>query len=69
MQDALGNLHDLYFSNSFNVVDRGTTEVSKWNVRANTGEVVGNVPEPGSLALAALALLGAGIAAKRRAKV
>lgn len=67
MQDTLGNPHDLYFSNSFNLVQRGTTPQSLWNVRDNTGEVVGNqIPEPGSLGLAAVALLAAGTMLRRQ---
>ena len=66
LQDSLGNKHDMYFSNSFNLFPRGATPAQQWNIRANTGQVVSNVPTPGTLALVAVALMGAGVVARRK---
>lgn len=70
MQDALGNAHDLYYSSSFNIVNTLANPPSQqWNIRNNTGQVVANpTPEPASIALVGLALLGMGAVAKRRIK-
>lgn len=49
MQDAAGRAHDMYFSNSFNLQSVSSPQsntVNDWDIRANTGQVVGNQAAP-----------------------
>ena len=53
--------HDLYLTTGFDSLN----VTNGWTV-TSTGQIKGNVPEPGTMALAGLALLGAGLASRRR---
>jgi hypothetical protein len=62
--DKNGNYHDLYMEVVYSPKPAGTA--NGWTV-VSSGQITGNaVPEPGTMALAGLALLGAGLASRRR---
>lgn len=62
LKDANGVMRDMYMTTSFDTVRVG----NGWTVNS-TAQIKGNaVPEPGTMALAGLALLGAGLASRRR---
>lgn len=63
--DPNGGKHDLFMDITFNDAD-GKAAANGWTV-TSAGQIKGNaVPEPGTMALAGLALLGAGLASRRR---
>ncbi|WP_367068421.1 PEP-CTERM sorting domain-containing protein [Oryzisolibacter sp. LB2S] len=63
--DADGHKHDLFMDITFNDADGAASNIG-WTV-TSSGQIKGNaVPEPGTMALAGLALLGAGLASRRR---
>ena len=63
-KDKNGNYHDLYMDVVYHPEDPATN--LGWTV-VSAGQITGNaVPEPGTMALAGLALLGAGLASRRR---
>jgi len=62
--DPNNNKHDLAMDITFKATPAATA--SGWTV-VSSGQITGNaVPEPGTMALAGLALLGAGLASRRR---
>ncbi len=63
-KDENGNFHDLYMEVTYHPEVPATND--GWTV-VSVGQISGNaVPEPGTMALAGLALLGAGLASRRR---
>lgn len=65
LTDPNGGKHDLFMDITFNDAD-GKAAANGWTV-TSAGQIKGNaVPEPGTMALAGLALLGAGLASRRR---
>ena len=65
LTDLNGNKHDLFMDITFNDADGKASSIG-WTV-TSAGQIKGNaVPEPGTMALAGLALLGAGLASRRR---
>ncbi|MBS0465966.1 MAG: PEP-CTERM sorting domain-containing protein [Proteobacteria bacterium] len=65
MTDPNGGKHDLFLDITYNDAD-GSARALGWTV-TSSGQIKGNaVPEPGTMALAGLALLGAGLASRRR---
>lgn len=65
LTDADGKKHDLFMDITFNDVNKAASNIG-WTV-TSAGQIKGNsVPEPGTMALAGLALLGAGLASRRR---
>jgi len=68
LMDANGNMRDLFIDVTFNNVNGNASSLG-WTVSSTgavTGQAGGEVPEPGSLALVALALMGAGAATRRK---
>lgn len=66
VEDALGNTRDMSLKATYQVTD--TAKLAGWTVDA-TGDVQGNIPEPGSLALLGLGFAGlAGLRRRRAAK-
>ena len=65
LKDQNGTMRDMYTTVSFDDAD-GRAKANGWTVNS-TAQIKGNaVPEPGTMALAGLALLGAGLASRRR---
>ena len=65
LKDQNGVMRDMYMTTSFDDAD-GKAKALGWTVNS-TAQIKGNaVPEPGTMALAGLALLGAGLASRRR---
>lgn len=65
LTNANGGKNDLYLTNTFDDVNGAASSLG-WTVKS-VGQVTGYaVPEPTSVSLVALALLGAGIASRRR---
>ncbi|HRO53886.1 MAG TPA: PEP-CTERM sorting domain-containing protein [Alicycliphilus sp.] len=65
LKDQNGVMRDMYMTTSFDDADGKAKELG-WTVNS-TAQIKGNaVPEPGTMALAGLALLGAGLASRRR---
>ncbi len=65
LKDQNGVMRDMYMTTSFDDAD-GKAKDLGWTVNS-TAQIKGNaVPEPGTMALAGLALLGAGLASRRR---
>jgi hypothetical protein len=63
--DQNGNMRDMFATITFDDVNGAASDLG-WTVKSS-GQISGNViPEPGSLALVALALLGAGAALRRK---
>ncbi|CAN7622647.1 PEP-CTERM sorting domain-containing protein [Massilia sp. LjRoot122] len=66
VKDALGNTRDMSLKATYQVTN--TSKLAGWTVDA-TGDVQGNIPEPGSLALLGLGFAGlAGLRRRRAAK-
>lgn len=63
LTDANGNQHDMFATFTFDDVNGQASGIG-WTVKSS-GQISAAVPEPGSLALTALALLGAAAALRR----
>lgn len=65
LTDLNGTKRDLFMDITFNDADGSASKIG-WTV-TSSGQIKGQaVPEPGTMALAGLALLGAGLASRRR---
>jgi len=65
LTNANGGKNDLFLTNTFDDVNGAASSI-RWTVKS-VGQVTANaIPEPSSIALAGLALLGAGLASRRR---
>jgi hypothetical protein len=65
LTNANGGQSDLFLTNTFDDVNGAASNLG-WTVKS-VAQVTGNaIPEPGSVSLVALALLGAGVASRRR---
>lgn len=62
---AASNYHDMFLDVTYNDINGAASNIG-WSV-TSAGQIKGNaIPEPGALALVSLALLGAGVATRRR---
>ncbi len=64
LQNANGGFNDLFLTNTFDDVNDAASKIG-WTVKS-VAQVTGQIPEPGSLALVALAMLGIGAVSRRR---
>ncbi len=65
LTNANGGKNDLFLTNTFDDVNGAASSIG-WTVKSVAQVTANAIPEPSSIALAGLALLGAGLASRRR---
>ena len=65
LTNANGGKNDLFLTNTFDDVNGAATSIG-WTVKSVAQVTANAIPEPSSMALAGLALLGAGLVSRRR---